>query len=86
MTLAEIDFASAYKADGYGGVAWRVFGLETEPDEDTYWTGIENPTGRLLAHMIGDDRTFSFDPDELTLLPEGKFCRECGQTGCGWCT
>lgn len=79
------DFDPAYRADGYSGVAWNVYGYETEPDEDTEWSGIENPTGLLVAHMIGDDRTFTFEPDELTPLAEEDYCSGCGQIGCGWC-
>lgn len=79
------DFAPAYVADGWGaGIAWRAYAFETEPDEDTYWTGLENPTGRVLAHMIGDDRPFAFEPDELTPIADDDYCSCCGQIGCGW--
>lgn len=78
------DFEPAYRADGYSGVAWRVDGFETEPDEDTEWSGYENPTGRLVAHMIGDDRPFTFEPEELTPIEEDDYCGSCGQIGCGW--
>lgn len=81
--MPPFDFEPAYTAEGWSeGVAWRVEGWETEPDEDTEWSGIENPTGLLLAHMIGDDRTFRFEPDQLTAL-HGDVC-SCGQVGCGW--
>lgn len=74
--------AEAYAVEGYRGVAWRVYGWETEPDHDTDWTGIEERTGRVVAVMVGDDRRFTFEPDELTILPEDEFCHECGQIGC----
>ncbi len=83
-TETTLDFVPAYTAYGYGGIAFRAFALETEPDEDTEWTGIENPTGNILAHMIGDDRTFSFDPDDLTPIEDNDYCSCCGQVGCGW--
>ena len=84
-TDTQFDFESAYIADGWAeGIAWRAYAFETEPDEDTEWTGIENPTGRILAHMIGDDRTYAFEPDELTPLDEDDFCSCCGQVGCCW--
>jgi hypothetical protein len=77
------DFAPAYRADGWSdGIAWRVDGFETEPDGDTEWSGYEVATGRVLAHMIGDDREFSFDPDDLTPLDDLDYCAECGQIGC----
>jgi len=74
--------ADAYKVSGYEGVAWHVYGWETEPDEDTEWSGIENRTGKVVAVMVGDDRMFSFDPDELTPITAEDYCPSCGQTGC----
>jgi len=75
--------ADAYTADGWGaGIAWRVRGWETEPDDDTEWSGMENRTGKVIAVMVGDDRQFSFDPDDLTPLDDDDFCHECGQVGC----
>lgn len=74
--------ASAYKVCGHGGVAWTVLGWETEPDEDTEWSGIENRTGRVVSRMVGDDRRFAFDPEDLTPLARAAFCGECGQIGC----
>lgn len=81
------DFDAAYTADSFSaGIAWRAFAYESEPDEDTEWSGYEVPTGRVLAHMIGDDRTFAFEPEDLTPLEPGAFCVECGQVGCSWHT
>lgn len=75
--------ADAYTVAGYRGIAWYVLGWETEPDEDTEWSGIENRTGRLVAIMVGDDRRFTFDPEELTALDREAYCGSCGQVGCG---
>ena len=33
------DFDAAYKAEGWGGIAWRAYAYESEADEDTEWTG-----------------------------------------------
>lgn len=74
----------AVKVDGYAGIAFRVIGPQTEPDEDTEWSGIENETGWIETHMVGDDRTFAFEPDDLTPLDEDDFCGGCGQVGCPW--
>ncbi len=85
--LPAFDFDAAYTADGWGaGIAWRAYAWETAPDEDTEWSGIENPTGRILAHMIGDDQALSFEPDELTALDSSAYCLDCGQVGCTWHT
>lgn len=74
--------AGAYKVKGHGGVAWTVLGWETQPDEDTEWSGQEVRTGSVVAVMVGDDRRFTFDPDDLEPLKREDFCGECGQIGC----
>jgi len=77
------DFDSAYTASGWSeGIAWRAYEYETEPDEDTEWTGYEVATGRVMAHMVGDDRGFPFDPDDLTMIHDDDYCPGCGQVGC----
>jgi hypothetical protein len=74
--------AEAYRVRHYPGVAFYVYGWETEPDEDTEWSGIEVRTGRIVAIMVGDDRRFSFDPDDAEPLPREEYCGSCGQIGC----
>lgn len=74
--------ADAYRVAGHDGVAWRVRGWETEPDEDTEWSGIENRTGRVVCVMVGDDRPFTFDPKDVTPLAREDYCGVCGQIGC----
>ncbi len=87
-TLNNYEPASEYDAPAYTvaswgrGIAFAVLGWETEPDEDTEWSGYENRTGRLIVRMIGDDRNFSENPDDLTPIREEDFCPECGQVGC----
>jgi len=76
--------ADAYEADGWGsGIAWYVLGWETEPDEDTHWSGYEVRTGNVVAVMVGDDRRFAFEPDDIQPIDPESFCRDCGQIGCG---
>lgn len=74
--------ADAYRVSGYDGIAWHVLGWETEPDEDTEWSGIENRTGNLVCMMVGDDRHFVFEPDEVAPLEREDYCGSCGQIGC----
>jgi hypothetical protein len=74
--------ADAYSVRQYPGVAFYVLGWQTEPDDDTEWSGIEARTGRVLAVMIGDDYRHSLDPDDLEPLPREEYCGECGQIGC----
>ena len=40
-------------------------------------------TGRLACHMVGDDATHYFDPDDLVPIARKDYCGECGQIGCG---
>jgi len=75
--------AGYYRHELYSGIAFYVLGWETEPDEDTEWTGIETRTGNVFAVMVGDDKWHSTDPDYLTPLRHSEFCIECGQIGCG---
>jgi len=74
--------ASAYDVAGYRGVAWHVYGWELQPTEDTEWDGIEERTGRVVCVMVGDDRRFTFEPEELTPLRDDDYCGTCGQIGC----
>lgn len=74
--------AEAYSVEQYPGVAFAVYGWETQPGPDTEWDGIEKRTGNVLCVMIGDDRKFAFDPSEVHPLNEDDFCHECGQVGC----
>ena len=77
------EYPGAHTADGWSaGIAWRVLGWQMQADEDTEWSGYYQRTGRLLAIMVGDDRPFEFDPADLTPLPAGEYCPECGQVGC----
>ena len=75
--------ASAYTVAGYRGIAWHAYGWETQPTEDTEWDGIEERTGLVVCVMVGDDRRFTFEPEELTPLRDDDYCGTCGQIGCG---
>ena len=74
--------ADAYTVEGHRGIAWYVLGWETEPDEDTEWSGQEQRTGRVIAVMVGDDRRWVFDEGEIKPLPRESYCGSCGQVGC----
>lgn len=49
--------------------------LYTEPEE------IED-TSFVIGVMVGDDRETMIDVDDLKLIEETGFCRDCGQVGC----
>lgn len=59
---------------------------EGDPDEESSYLysepeEIEN-RDRVRAIMVGDDRVFTFDVDDLTVISEDGYCSECGQIGC----
>lgn len=62
------------------GVAFRVLGWEIAPrfeDSETY-----DQTGKVTIRMIGDDRHWYVDFDDLDPLKEDAYCWSCGQIGC----
>lgn len=75
-------YENAYAVEGWRGVAWRVYGWQTAPDEDTEWSGIEERTGLLVCVMIGDDEPHTFEPGEVARLDDDDYCAVCGQIGC----
>lgn len=89
---------SAYRVSGHGGVAWTLLGhpkkepmqwfvpFTDDPESDGFWEVEDDPpedTDRVEMVMVGDDRVFVFDADEITLLDEDEYCPGCGQIGCG---
>lgn len=62
---------STVSVSGYEGIAFRIDSVS-----------LPFPADRVQAHMIGDDRTFEFDRDEVVVIPREAFCGECGQIGC----
>jgi hypothetical protein len=74
--------ADAYKVRQYPGIAFHVYGWETQPDADTEWSGIEERTGRVIAVMVGDDHKHSIDLADLTAIAREAYCGSCGQVGC----
>jgi hypothetical protein len=38
--------------------------------------------GRVLVVMVGDDRVYEVDVEDLEPLEAGAFCSSCGQVGC----
>lgn len=67
---------------GSPGIAFYVHRFETQPDDDTEWTGIEPETGMVEVVMVGDDRVHVVDPNDLSPLEDDEYCPECGQIGC----
>jgi hypothetical protein len=74
------DGDAKYSVRQYPGIAFHYMADETEPDEDTEWTGYEVPTGNVIMVMVGDDHRFSIDPDDCTILADGESCPACGRS------
>jgi hypothetical protein len=85
VTVEPVDFDAHYTIGGWSeGIAWRLLGYVMVRDEDYDWSGIEEEDrSRVRAVMVGDDRIFTADVDDLTVIGEEDFCRGCGQVGCG---
>lgn len=95
-----LDLDTAYRVEGYRGIAWYLLGHATEwtseewiydeegdPEDETSYLYCEpeevEDESRVRAVMIGDDRVFVFDVDDVTPIPEDSYCHGCGQIGCG---
>lgn len=82
-THNKLDTDAAYKVEGYEGVAWRFLGYVKVRDEGYEWSGIEYDDPQFVNMvMIGDDRVFTFDIDEIEQIPDDAYCMICGQIGC----
>jgi hypothetical protein len=84
VAVMTLDLDSRYTVDGFSdGIAFYLLGPVMTRDEDYYWTGIEEAHETLVrVVMVGDDRVFEVDRDDLTKLGELDYCAECGQVGC----
>ena len=72
-------------AKTYTEESWEYIGEGDTEDEANYLYNEPEQvvdTTRVIAVMVGDDRPFEVDVDELTLLPREDFCGQCGQIGC----
>jgi len=79
-----LNWNAHYTITGWSdGIAWYLTGPVMIEDEDYEWSGIKEPHEFLVkAVMVGDDRVFEVDRDDLTLLDDLDYCAECGQVGC----
>lgn len=57
-------------------VGWE----EPDPNGDGEWV---DDRERIVLVMVGDDREFEFEPEELTKINDEDYCHVCGQIGCG---
>ena len=57
----------AVSVEGWDGIAFSVLELKDH---------------RATVIMIGDDRKWEVDINDLKLLKSEQYCRDCGQIGC----
>lgn len=68
---------------------------EPDPDypDEMFWMGCEKFYGdvdctcepdvnQVVVYMVGDDRPFVVDCDDLVKIDRSDYCGECGQIGC----
>ena len=79
-TCADCDASGYERPEGGGRVTDHG---DPECEHAAYATDDDTErTGRVVAIMVGDDRHFTFEPDELTPLAREAYCGSCGQVGC----
>lgn len=98
MQTAEIDFGCYVSAEGYSGIAFWIDDwakdiqeryAEYVEDGDSGevffgWEEVEVISDSIVeCYMIGDNKMFRFDIEDLTPIDVNDFCGSCGQIGCG---
>jgi hypothetical protein len=77
----------AFKSAELNGIALRF---------DSYCGGLDNYNGyeddewedgqeltSAFFHMVGDDRLYEIEIEDIEILDDDEFCGGCGQIGCG---
>lgn len=81
--MVTLDANKRYMIEGEVKVAWYCIGYVEVKDEDFEWTGIITyDESRVVCVMVGDDREFNFDIEDLIPIADEDYCSECGQIGC----
>lgn len=82
--MPEIKIGDSVKVRGWPGIAFTFRGhplIHCLDEDGVYPEKLEDPD-RAIVVMVGDDRKWNVEMDDLTLLPPEKFCGVCGQIGC----
>lgn len=93
--MKNIDIGMAVEVKGYSGIAFGIVNYHTEEkiiEEEIYDIDgnvfyIEDidyivDYEKVDCYMIGDDRLFTFDIDDVNQIDESAYCHSCGQIGC----
>ena len=78
------DTEAYYTVEGYSGIAWYTLGHHVEEIWDSNWDEVEEVVdeSKVVMVMVGDDRKFTFDIEEIHEISEDEFCPGCGAIGC----
>ncbi len=98
MLLQEVDFGMYVSHESYRGIAFWVDDwarsleeqyveyIESDDSGEVFfgWEEVEVISNSVVeCYMVGDDKMYKFDIDELTAVNVNDFCYSCGQIGCG---
>lgn len=98
MQTIDVDFGQYVTAKDYGGIAFWVDNWSKDIKEEYVeyiesgdsgevffgWEEVEVISDSIVeCYMVGDDRMFKFDIEDLTIIDVNDFCGSCGQIGCG---
>ena len=76
--------ASGYERPGGGGAITEKGSPDCDHEHISYSNEPDyERTGSLVCVMIGDDRPFTYEPEDLTAIDDNEYCAGCGQIGCG---
>ena len=68
--------------------SWEIVCEENDCDHDSDMCYVYNEPEKeddpfmVDCVMVGDDEVWSFYTDDLTMISDEEYCRECGQIGC----
>lgn len=85
MKLEELNDSARYQVANQGAIAWRFAAAQVSVMYDEWGDDVDQElTGMVWMVMIGDDRRWLFDPEDVSEIDDEDYCSGCGQIGCGW--
>lgn len=89
--METINPGSFVRVKNYPPIAWLVIGKTRIKaarsynfnDDDWDWATIESDD-KYTCVMVGDDRKFEIDCEDIIIINDDEFCRSCGDLNCNW--
>lgn len=96
-TIIALKQGQRFQRTGWRGVAWYYHRplihhpdeFETQEDADDHWAdqragicGCPESGDHFYGVMVGDDREFLVDFEDVELIDDDDYCGGCGQIGC----